>query len=62
MSGDELTTLMERHNLNNADAARIVGATETSMRAWKSGKKHIPPAVERLLLIVLGEAKPEDYR
>jgi DNA-binding transcriptional regulator YiaG len=54
--------LMERHGLKDADVARIVGATETAVRAWKSGKKHIPPAVERLLLIVLDEAKPEDYR
>ena len=62
MSAEELIRLMERHNLKDADVSRIVGATETSIRGWKEGRKHIPPAVERLLLIVLGESKPEDYR
>jgi hypothetical protein len=38
-----------------------VGASETAVRAWREGKKHVPPSVERLLLVVLGEAKPEDY-
>jgi len=50
------------HNVQNVDVARITGASETAVRAWLSGKRHVPPSVERLLLIVLGEARPEDYR
>ena len=61
MTSSELAALMARHGKTNPQVAAIAGISEASLRAMLEGRKQVPESVARLLLIVLGEAKPGDY-
>jgi len=53
---------MARHDKTPLDVARIVGISDHTVRRYVTGEKAIPEPVRRLLLIVLGEVKAEDFR
>jgi len=48
MTPDRLQTLIERHELNQSEAARLIGVTERSVRFWLAGTYPIPVHVDRL--------------
>lgn len=62
MSRDELAALMARKGWGEAEIGKIAGISDRNARALVAGEKHVPESVARLLLIVAGEARPEDYR
>lgn len=57
---DELRAIMDRHGLDAASVAIIVGVSERTVMRWLDGEAPAPAL--RLLKIVLGEARPEDYK
>lgn len=58
---DGLAEIMARHGLDGAAIAKIVGVSERTVRRWLEQDATPEPAL-RLLKIVMGEARPEDYR
>jgi DNA-binding transcriptional regulator YiaG len=59
---DVLDDLIQRHNLTAEKIAKICGVSERTAREWVERKRNFPEPARRLLLIVLGDARPEDYR
>lgn len=62
----DLAGLMVRHDLKVVDVAKITGASEKTVRRWldeeSSKRMPCPLSAYRLVLIVTGEARPEDFR
>ena len=59
---DETRELLARNGIDEDTLVKMTGLTKRSARAYLSGEKHIPEPARRLILILLGEAKAEDYR
>lgn len=61
MSSD-FQTICTKYALSAEMIQKITGASDRTARAWLSGEKHVPEPALRLLLVVLGEVSPENYR
>lgn len=59
---DHFAEIIKRHALTPSDVSHVTGVSERTARAWIEGEKHAPETARRLILIVYGDAMPEDYR
>ena len=58
---DDLETIQNRHSLTAERIAAICGVSERTARAWIAGEKGLPETARRLLLVVLGDVRPEEF-
>lgn len=61
MTANQFRTAIDRLDLSQVGAARLVGADPRTARHWASGDRSVPPCVAILLrLLVAGKITIED--
>lgn len=54
--------LVAKYALDAAKISKCTGVSEKTAREWIAQERALPAPAMRLLLVVYGEANPEDYR